>query len=108
MLKLVRCIVSIDDWENIVSSVECVSVGMTVWQMREVSPETSRTAVYRGREYQVHLPSVVVEIVTDDGWLDDIIAKVTQAHEAGRIDGRRIQVFPVEESYRIRDGFMQI
>ena len=108
MLKLVRCVVSLDNWENIVSSVECVAAGMTVWQMREVSPETNRTAVYRGHEYQVHLPSVVVEIVTDDGWLDDIIAKVTQAHEAGRIGGRRIQVLPVEESYRIRDGFMQI
>jgi len=106
MLKLVRCVLTRENWEMIVSSVSSVAPGITVWQMQEVSPETNRMATYRGVKYEVHMPAIVVEIVTDDSWLNDIIAKVTEAHKEGLIIGRSLQVFPVEESYRIRDGFM--
>lgn len=106
MLKLVRCILTLENWETIVSSVASVATGMTVWQMRENNPETNRTATYRGLKYEVQLPAVVVEIVTDESWLDDIVEKVTEAHKEGLIVRRALQVVPVEESYHIRDGFM--
>jgi hypothetical protein len=53
------------------------------------------------------LPSAV-EIVTDESWLDDIIAKVMKSHKDGLISGRVLQVLPVEESHDIRNGFMDI
>ena len=106
MLKLVRCVLTLENWPLIVGSVSSVAQGITVWPMREISPETNRTAYYRGLQYQIHMPGIVVEIVTDDSWLDDIIAKVMAAHKEGLIVGRALQVFPVEGSYRIRDGFM--
>jgi nitrogen regulatory protein PII len=76
--------------------------------MRNISPETNRKAIYRGLENEVYSPGVVVEIVTDDSWLDDIIATITAAHDEGLIGGRGIQVLPVEEGYRVRDGFMDM
>jgi nitrogen regulatory protein PII len=109
MLKLVRCELALENWERIVCSLSSVARGITVWQMRQISPETNRMAVYRGLKYEVHLPVIAVEIVTDDSWLADIIARVTDAHKEGRIIGRALlQVLPVEGSYRIRDGFMDL
>jgi nitrogen regulatory protein PII len=90
----------------IASSMTPVVTGMTVWQILDDSPETNRRIRYRGCEYDVHLPAMAVEIVTDDSWLDDVISRLTNAQKDGLIGGRGIQVFPVEESYRIRDGFM--
>src|SRR2546426_12574374 len=106
MLKLVRCVLTLENWEMIVSSVSSDARGMTVWQIREDSPETNRSATYRGHKFEIPLPAVAVEIVTDDSWVDAIIAKVTEAHREGQIVGRRLHVFPVEESYHIRNGFM--
>jgi nitrogen regulatory protein PII len=108
MLKLVRCVLQPQNCEAIVSSLESVARGMTIWQIRESSTETNRRATYRGRDYEVHLPSILVEIVTDDSWLDDIIAKVMKSHKDGLITGRVLQVLPVEESHDIRNGFMDI
>jgi nitrogen regulatory protein PII len=72
---------------------------MTVWETRDSNPETARTAHYRGHEFKIDLPRAVVEIVTDDCWVDDIIRKLPLA------DGR-IEVFSVEASYHVRNGFM--
>jgi len=76
--------------------------------MREIDPETKRRAFYRGLEYEIHMPGIIVEIVTDETWLDDVIAKIVSADNGSVTAGRDLQVFPIEESYRIHDGFMDI
>jgi nitrogen regulatory protein PII len=103
-MKLIRCVLNLQDWETIVSTTSSVTTGMTARQIWQDSPETTRKGMYRGRAYDIHVPCVMVEIVTDDSWLDDVITKLTELQ--GLSGGGGIQVFPVEESYRIRDGFM--
>jgi nitrogen regulatory protein PII len=105
MLKLIRCVLTPHNWETIFEKVAPVT-GMTTWQIRMNSPETNRIATYRGRKYEVSLAFIVAEIVTDDSWLEDVIRKVIEAQEEGLIIGQRLDVFPVEESYHIRNGFM--
>lgn len=107
MLKLVRCIIAAENWEPTFNSLVSVGALMTVYDTFEHSPERIRTAVYRGHEYAIHLHDVVVEVVTDETWVDDIIATVEKAQSVLTGHGA-IQVFPVEESYRIRDGFMDL
>jgi nitrogen regulatory protein PII len=99
-MKLVRCALNSDNWQAVVDSLQRVTVGITVWDAHDVSPAVSRTASYRGLKYQVPKAEVLIEIVTDDSWLDDILKTV-----AGDCC---VQIFPVEESHRIRDGFMEI
>ena len=108
MLKLIRCILTLENWESIRSTLEPVATGMTIWQLREINPETNRTARYRGQEFEVHLPGIVVEIVTDDSWMDDIIAIIMKSHKNGVFALRGFCVFPVEESYHIRNGFVDM
>ena len=108
MLKLVRCVTAFENWPIIVRNVVSIGAGITLYETHEDSPERNRMAVYRGCQYEVHLPGVVVEVITDDSWVKDIIETIERAHQDGFIGGRAIQVFTVEESYRIRDGFMDV
>jgi nitrogen regulatory protein PII len=106
MLKLIRCVIALEDWAPVVSRVVSVGADITVYRTWEDSPHRNRMAVYRGRKYEVQLPGLVLEIVTDDSWTADIIATIERAQKDCLTGGRAIEVFPVEESYRIRDGFM--
>src|SRR5436309_2569941 len=81
MSKLIRCVVALENWETIVSSVASVGTGVTVYHTRENNPDRNRIARYRGREYQVHLPGMVVEIIADDSWVTDIIVTIERAHK---------------------------
>jgi nitrogen regulatory protein PII len=101
MLKLVRCMVLLQNLPNVVEQLQDFTSGMTVWQTKDLTPETMRKGCYRGYEYQIELPRAVVEIVTDESWVDDIIRRVPRSD-------CRIDVFPVEASYHVRNGFMEI
>jgi nitrogen regulatory protein PII len=106
MLKLVQCVTDLSDLENIVNSVIAIGVGVTVYNTRQSNPATDRRVTYRGCAYECQASGVVVEIITDDSWLDDIITTITKADNDTLISGRTIQVFPIQECYRICDGFM--
>jgi nitrogen regulatory protein PII len=107
-MKLVRCVLSLDSWDKVMCSLRPVTLGMTVHCGHDISPETNRKAFYRGREYDVPMPGVILEIVTDDSWLNDILETIRKAHIGALIGRRAIQILPLEASYRIRDGFMDM
>jgi len=82
--------------------------GMTVWETREDSPETSHVVSYRGIPYKVGSPSIAVDIVSDESWVEDIIKKVHDAHRQEEFSVRHLYVINVDASYHIRNGFMDI
>jgi nitrogen regulatory protein PII len=104
MLKLIRCVVPLESWETVFSSVVSLEAGVTAYDARDI--DRSRRGVYRGYEYQVALPAMVMEIMTDDSWVCEIIAAIQNAHTFNPAGSRVIEILPVQESYRIRDGFM--
>src|SRR5262245_13805346 len=79
MLKLVRCVAALENCEMIVRSVASVGAGITVYHTCEDSPERNRIAVYRGCQFEVHLPGIVIEVITDETWVDDIIGTIQRA-----------------------------
>src|SRR5262245_53780965 len=107
MMKLVRCVVPLESCALIVSSLVSIGAGVTVYNTRENNSKAKRKAVYRGHEYEIQLPGIVVEVVIDDSWVDDIIRRIIGGNN-GSAGDRAIQVIPIEESYRIRDGFMEM
>jgi nitrogen regulatory protein PII len=65
--------------------------------------------IYRGLEYDVTLlPKAFVEILTDESWVDDIVKGIFLSARTGEIGDGRIFILPVEQSYNIRTGFMDI
>jgi nitrogen regulatory protein PII len=108
MLNIVRCLVRPEELQKVIDTLMPITSGMTVWDVRDNNPETNRKATYRGLEYEVELPRVAVEIVVDGSRVDDIVKNVIEAHRIGLIEDGRIFVSPVQESYHVRNGFMDI
>jgi len=50
------------------------------------------------------LPKVKVEVVVEDGLVENVIEAIESAARTGRIGDGKIFVMPVEETIRIRTG----
>ena len=105
MPTLVRCVMGAENLPAFVEGMLDLAAGMTVWETREHGPDKNVVS-YRGIPYEIGTLSVTVDIVSDDSWVDDIIRRVRDAHLGEKFSVRYIYLFPVLESYHIRNGFM--
>lgn len=79
--------------------------GMTVSEARGFGRQKGHTELYRGAEYVVDfLPKLKVEIVVEDGQVEDVLRAITEAAQSGRIGDGKIFVTSVEQVVRIRTG----
>ena len=82
---------------------------MTVLEVRGFGHQKGQPLLYRGREYEVSLlPKAMIEIVTEDNKVDDIVKLVIEKARTGQIGDGRIFVIPLEENYHVRTGFMDL
>jgi hypothetical protein len=49
-----------------------------------------------------------VDIVSDESWVEDIIRRVHEGNKQEEFRVRHLHIFPVEASYHIRNGFMDV
>jgi nitrogen regulatory protein PII len=108
MSMMIRCVMAAENLPAFVEGMLNLAAGMTVWETREHSPQTSQIVSYRGVPYEVGGLSVNVDIVSDDSWVEDIIRRIREASVREEFTVRHVFVFPVEASYHIRNGFMDI
>jgi nitrogen regulatory protein P-II 1 len=79
--------------------------GMTVTEVRGFGRQKGHTELYRGAEYVVDfLPKVKLEVVVENGQVDDVIEAIQRAARTGRIGDGKIFVVPVENVIRVRTG----
>ena len=79
--------------------------GMTVSEAPGFGRQKGHTELYRGAEYVVDfLPKLKVEVVVDDGVVDETLRAITEAAQSGRIGDGKIFVTAVETAVRIRTG----
>ena len=108
-MKLIKCIIRPEKMEAVVTALQNLITGLTAYEVRGHGRQKGRPAIYRGVEYEVSLlPKAVIEIVTEDNRVLDIVDAVAQAARTGQIGDGRIFVFPLEESYHVRTGFMDL
>jgi len=83
--------------------------GITVTDVRGHGKQKGHTAIYRGQEYNVSLPpKMEIELVVPDQVVDDVVKAIIQAARTGEIGDGRVFVMPVDRSYRIRTGEMEL
>src|SRR5262252_5589509 len=83
--------------------------GMTVTEVRGHGKQKGHTAVYRGKEYDVSLlPKMQIETVVADAIAEDAIRAIVEAARTGEIGDGRVFVLPVERSYKIRTGELDV
>ena len=79
--------------------------GLTVIEAKGFGRQKGHTELYRGAEYVVDfLPKVKVEVVVEDGMLEQAVEAIQQAAHTGRIGDGKIFVSTIEEAIRIRTG----
>ena len=105
-MKLIKAIVRPNKVDEVKEALSKLSIsGMTVTEVRGHGKQKGHTAVYRGKEYDVSLlPKMEIEVVVQDGSVDEVIGAIVQAARTGEIGDGRVFVIPIDQSYRIRTG----
>src|SRR5213075_389842 len=104
-MKLIQAIIRPEKLTIVVDELSKIAAGLTVSEVRGHGRQGGHPALYRGVEYVVSLlPKMMIEIVTDDNKVDDIIRVLHKTAHTGEIGDGRIFVSPVDEAYHVRTG----
>jgi nitrogen regulatory protein P-II 1 len=105
-MKKIEAIIKPFKLDEVKEALHAVGVqGMTVTEVRGFGRQKGHTELYRGAEYVVDfLPKVKIEIVIENGQVDDVVEAIQNAAHTGRIGDGKIFVIPVENVIRVRTG----
>ena len=79
--------------------------GMTISEVKGYGRQKGHKEIYRGAEYVVDfIPKIKIELVVDDSVADQVVQKVREAANTGKIGDGKIFILPVEEAIRVRTG----
>jgi nitrogen regulatory protein PII len=79
--------------------------GMTVSEVKGYGRQKGHTEIYRGAEYVVDfIPKTKIEIVIGADMVDQVVEKIRNAANTGKIGDGKIFVSPVERIVRVRTG----
>ena len=79
--------------------------GMTVTEVKGYGRQKGHTEIYRGAEYVVDfLPKVKIEIVVSTDIADQVVDKIRETANTGKIGDGKIFVLPIERAVRVRTG----
>jgi len=79
--------------------------GMTVSEVKGYGRQKGHKEIYRGAEYVVDfIPKIKIEIVVDADQAAQVVDKIREAANTGKIGDGKIFVYSVEEAVRVRTG----
>lgn len=79
--------------------------GMTVSDVKGYGRQKGHTEIYRGAEYLVDfIPKVKIEIVVPAERVDQVVEKIRETANTGKIGDGKIFVLPIERIIRVRTG----
>ena len=79
--------------------------GMTVSEVKGYGRQKGHKEIYRGAEYVVDfIPKIKIEIVVDADQAAQVVEKIREAANTGKIGDGKIFVSSLEQTIRIRTG----
>ncbi len=79
--------------------------GLTATEVRGFGRQKGQTESYRGEEYAVSfLPKVKIEIAVTDDKADEVVERIKNTANTGRIGDGKIFVYSLNRAIRIRTG----
>ena len=105
-MKLIMAIIKPFKLDEVRESLTALGVqGLTVTEVKGFGRQKGQTEIYRGAEYSVSfLPKVKIEVVLEDGQVDQVVEAISKAANTGRIGDGKIFVLDVSTAMRIRTG----
>ena len=103
-MKKIEAIIKPFKLDEVKEALQDVGVqGLSVIEVKGFGRQKGHTELYRGAEYVVDfLPKVKIEVVVDDGMLDQVTEAIVNAAKTGKIGDGKIFVSNVEQAIRIR------
>jgi len=79
--------------------------GMTITEVKGYGRQKGHKEIYRGAEYIVDfIPKLKIEIVVGEDRAREVMNKIREAANTGKIGDGKIFLLPVEEAVRVRTG----
>ena len=105
-MKKIEAIIKPFKLDDVRESLSDIGVsGMTATEVKGFGRQKGHTELYRGAEYVVDfLPKVKIELVVDDGMVEQCIEAIVNVARTGKIGDGKIFVSDVERVIRIRTG----
>jgi nitrogen regulatory protein P-II 1 len=105
-MKQITCVIKPFKLDEVREALAEVNVtGLTVTEVKGFGRQKGHTELYRGAEYVVDfLPKVKIEVVVDDGLVEQVVDAIIKAARTGKIGDGKIFVWDVEQVIRIRTG----
>jgi nitrogen regulatory protein P-II 1 len=78
---------------------------MTVTEVKGYGRQKGHKEIYRGAEYVVDfIPKIKIEVVVAKDQAPQVVEKIRQAANTGKLGDGKIFVYSVEEAVRVRTG----
>lgn len=105
-MKMIKAIIQPHRLDMVRDALQEMGVtGMTAYQAQGFGRQKGHKEIYRGSEYTVHFqPKISLEIVLDDGHVDEACEVITKTAQSGNIGDGKIFVMDVGKAIRIRTG----
>jgi nitrogen regulatory protein P-II 1 len=79
--------------------------GMTVTEVKGYGRQKGHKEIYRGAEYVVDfIPKIKIEIVVEATRAEQVMEKICETVNTGKIGDGKIFLIPIEEAIRVRTG----
>ena len=105
-MKMITAVIKHHMLEPVKGALQLAGIdGMTVSEVRGFGRQGGHVETYRGSEYTIDfIPKLKLEVVVDDGKVDEIVEAIQSSAHTGRIGDGKIWVAPVDSIVRIRTG----
>jgi len=105
-MKLIVAVIKPFKLDEVKEALKTLGVhGMTLTESQGFGRQRGHTEVYRGAEYEVEfVPKIRLEVVVDDGQVDDVANAIVDAAGTGKIGDGKVWILPVDELIRVRTG----
>jgi len=105
-MKKIEAIIKPFKLDDVKESLNEIGIkGMTISEVKGYGRQKGHKEIYRGAEYVVDfIPKIKLEIVVEAALVDEIVSRIRDAANTGKIGDGKIFVLPVEEVIRVRTG----
>ena len=105
-MKLITAIIKPYKLDEVREALSEVGVtGLTITDVKGFGRQKGHTELYRGAEYSVDfLPKILLDIVVEDGKLQEACDAIKKAAYTGKIGDGKIFITSIDEAIRIRTG----